>query len=53
MTAEKATDTFNESIFDAFDDIYLGTKSSDPSVDNDGDALTTGDQYFIKFLFKT
>jgi len=32
--------------FDAFDDIYLGAKSSDPSVDNDGNALTTGDQYF-------
>ena len=24
---------------DAFDDIYLGSKSSDPSTDNDGDAL--------------
>jgi hypothetical protein len=24
----------------------LGAKSSDPSVDNDGNALTTGDQYF-------
>lgn len=32
--------------FDAFDDIYLGAKSTDPSVDNDGNALTTGDQYF-------
>jgi hypothetical protein len=32
--------------FDAFDDIYLGAKGSAPSVDNDGDALTTGDQYF-------
>jgi hypothetical protein len=32
--------------FDAFDDIYLGAKSSDPTVDNDGDPLTTGDQYF-------
>nr|BAR32309.1 putative tail fiber [uncultured Mediterranean phage uvMED] len=31
---------------DAFDDTYLGAKSSDPSVDNDGDALTTGDLYF-------
>jgi hypothetical protein len=31
---------------DAFDDTYLGAKSSAPSVDNDGDALTTGDQYF-------
>lgn len=32
--------------FDAFDDIYLGAKSSAPSTDNDGDALTVGDQYF-------
>jgi chemotaxis protein histidine kinase CheA len=31
---------------DNFDDIYLGAKSSDPSVDNDGDALTAGDLYF-------
>ena len=31
---------------DAFDDTYLGAKSSDPSVDNDGDALTAGDLYF-------
>jgi hypothetical protein len=31
---------------DAFDDIYLGSKSSDPTVDNDGDALTAGDLYF-------
>ena len=31
---------------DNFDDVYLGAKSSAPSVDNDGDALTTGDLYF-------
>ena len=31
---------------DAIDDVYLGAKSSDPSVDNDGDALTAGDWYF-------
>ena len=31
---------------DNFDDTYLGAKSSDPSVDNDGDALTAGDLYF-------
>ncbi len=31
---------------DAFDDIYLGSKSSDPTVDNDGDALNAGDLYF-------
>ena len=31
---------------DEFDDLYLGVKSSDPSVDNDGDALTSGDMYY-------
>ena len=31
---------------DSFDDTYLGPKSSDPTVDNDGDALTAGDIYF-------
>ena len=31
---------------DNFDDTYLGAKSSDPTVDNDGDALTAGDLYF-------
>ena len=34
------------SYVDSFDDTYLGAKSSDPSADNDGDALTTGDLYF-------
>jgi hypothetical protein len=32
--------------YDNFDDRYLGQKSSDPSVDNDGDALITGALYF-------
>ena len=32
--------------FDSFDDRYLGAKSSNPSVDNDGDALLTGAIYF-------
>jgi hypothetical protein len=31
---------------DSFDDTYLGAKSSDPTVDNDGDPLTAGDLYF-------
>ena len=31
---------------DNFDDTYLGPKSADPTVDNDGDALTAGDLYF-------
>jgi len=32
--------------FDAFDDIYLGAYATNPTLDNDGNALTTGDQYF-------
>ena len=32
--------------YDAFDDRYLGAKSSDPALDNDGNALQTGAQYF-------
>ena len=31
---------------DAFDDVYLGSKSSDPTVDNDGDPLAAGMLYF-------
>ena len=31
---------------DNFDDKYLGVKSSDPTVDNDGDALVQGALYF-------
>lgn len=33
-------------IYDDFDDRYLGSKSSDPTVDNDGDPLNSGDLYF-------
>jgi hypothetical protein len=32
--------------YDSFDDRYLGAKSSDPSVDNDGNALLTGALYW-------
>ena len=32
--------------YDNFDDRYLGQKASDPTVDNDGDALLTGAIYF-------
>ena len=31
---------------DNFDDVYLGSKTSDPTLDNDGDALTAGDLYY-------
>ena len=32
--------------FDSFDDRYLGAKASDPSTDNDGNALVVGAMYF-------
>lgn len=35
-----------EAIYDQFDDRYLGPKSSDPSVDNDGNTLLVGALYW-------
>lgn len=35
-----------EAVYDDFDDRYLGDKTSDPTVDNDGDSLVTGALYF-------
>jgi hypothetical protein len=32
--------------YDSFDDRYLGAKASDPTLDNDGDALLAGALYF-------
>jgi len=46
QTAAEAAQTAAETAADNFDDTYLGAKASDPSVDNDGDALTAGDLYF-------
>jgi hypothetical protein len=45
-TAAQAAQTAAELAADNFDDTYLGAKASDPTVDNDGDALTAGDLYF-------
>jgi len=42
--AASATDAANT--YDAFDDRYLGSKSSAPTVDNDGNALLTGALYW-------
>jgi len=36
--------------FDAFDDEYLGPKSSDPTVDNDGNPLVAGTLYYNTVL---
>lgn len=33
--------------FDSFDDRFLGSKSSAPTVDNDGDPLVTGALYYL------
>ena len=33
-------------LVDSFEDVYLGAKTDDPTLDNDGDALTAGDLYY-------
>jgi len=35
-----------ELALDSFDDVYLGSKASDPTVDNDGDPLVAGALYY-------
>jgi chemotaxis protein histidine kinase CheA len=50
-SASSATDSANSAAaaaaaLDNFDDRYLGTKSSEPTLDNDGDALVSGALYF-------
>ena len=45
-TAAAASAASSAGKLDEFDDLYLGVKSADPSVDNDGDALTSGDMYY-------
>jgi hypothetical protein len=46
VSSAAASATAAAASLDSFDDVYLGTKSSAPSVDNDGDALATGSLYF-------
>jgi len=45
-TAAATSATNAENAYDSFDDRYLGAKSSEPTLDNDGDALLTGALYF-------
>ncbi len=45
-TAAETAQTAAETALDTFDDKFLGSKSSDPTVDNDGNALTDGALYF-------
>lgn len=46
QTAAEAARDAALSAYDNFDDRYLGPKSSDPTLDNDGNALLTGALYF-------
>jgi hypothetical protein len=41
-----ASETATATLYDNFDDRYLGAKASDPTLDNDGNALLTGAMYF-------
>jgi hypothetical protein len=45
-TAAAASATAAAASYDSFDDRYLGSKSTAPSVDNDGNALITGAIYW-------
>jgi hypothetical protein len=45
-TAAGLSATSAAASFDSFDDRYLGAKTSNPSLDNDGNALLTGALYF-------
>jgi hypothetical protein len=45
-TAAQAAQAAAELALDNFDDIYLGAFASNPTLDNDGGALTAGDLYF-------
>lgn len=45
-TAAQAAQAAAEIALDDFTDLYLGAKSSDPALDNDGDALQDGALYF-------
>jgi len=45
-TNAETAQTAAEAALDDFTDIFLGSKSSDPTLDNDGDALTDGALYF-------
>jgi hypothetical protein len=45
-TAAQTAQAAAELAYDNFDDRYLGPKASDPTLDNDGDALLDGALYF-------
>ena len=45
-TSAASSATSAAASFDSFDDVYLGSKSSAPTLDNDGDALQEGALYW-------
>ena len=45
-TAAAASAAAAANTYDSFDDRYLGVKASDPTLDNDGNALVSGALYF-------
>lgn len=46
QAAAEAAQAAAEAALDGFDDIYLGSKASDPTTDNDGDPLQEGMMYW-------
>jgi hypothetical protein len=46
QTAAEAARDATLAAYDSFDDRYLGSKTSDPTVDNDGNALVAGSLYY-------
>jgi hypothetical protein len=46
QTAAESARDLAEAAYDNFDDRYLGAKTADPTLDNDGNALITGALYF-------
>ncbi len=46
QTAAETAKTAAETALDSFDDRYLGAKNSNPTLDNDGNALLDGALYF-------
>jgi hypothetical protein len=45
-TASATSETAAAASYDSFDDRYLGAKATDPTLDNDGDALVDGAMFF-------
>lgn len=46
QTAAETAKSATEAIYDNFDDRYLGAKTTDPTLDNDGNALVIGALFF-------